>query len=83
MHRSLTPTIPPLSVSFTLVMAMFHYLVPLAFFMFLLIQAMGGGIDPNWYDARATFYGDASGAETMRKLFFNIDPTQLLKVIYF
>jgi hypothetical protein len=44
---------------------------------------MGGGIDPNWYDARATFYGDASGAETMRKLFFNIDPTQLLKVIYF
>ncbi|PNX80714.1 expansin-a23-like protein [Trifolium pratense] len=27
---------------------------------------MGGGIDPNWYDARATFYGDASGAATMQ-----------------
>jgi hypothetical protein len=25
-------------------------------------------IDPNWYDARATFYGDATGGETMRKL---------------
>ncbi|XP_045796976.1 expansin-A22-like [Trifolium pratense] len=47
-------------------MAMFHSLISFAFFMLLLIQAMGGGIDPNWYDARATFYGDASGAATMQ-----------------
>jgi len=25
-------------------------------------------IDMNWYDAHATFYGDAAGGETMRKL---------------
>lgn len=24
-------------------------------------------IDDNWYDAHATFYGDMSGGETMRK----------------
>lgn len=23
-------------------------------------------IDPSWYDAHATFYGDISGGETMR-----------------
>jgi len=23
-------------------------------------------IDPSWYDAHATFYGDMSGGETMR-----------------
>ena len=26
-----------------------------------------GEIDNNWYDARATFYGDMTGSETMRK----------------
>ncbi|KAI5432195.1 Expansin-A23, partial [Lathyrus oleraceus] len=50
---------------FALVIAMSHSLVPLFFFMMLLVQAMSGGIDPTWYDARATFYGDASGGETM------------------
>ncbi|MCI66322.1 hypothetical protein A2U01_0087580, partial [Trifolium medium] len=25
-------------------------------------------IDFNWYDDRATFYGDAAGGDTMRKL---------------
>ncbi|KAL5095825.1 hypothetical protein RYX36_000152, partial [Vicia faba] len=31
----------------------------------LLVQAMSSGIDLTWQDARATFYGDASGADTM------------------
>lgn len=53
---------------FTLVMAMSPSLVSLLFFMSLLVQAMSGGIDLTWYDARATFYGDAAGGETMRKL---------------
>jgi hypothetical protein len=48
-------------------MALSHSLVPLTCFMLLLVQAMAQ-IDPNWYDARATFYGDAAGGETMRKL---------------
>ena len=26
-----------------------------------------GNIDSNWYDANATFYGDMTGSETMRK----------------
>ena len=26
-----------------------------------------GEIDNNWYDAHATFYGDMTGSETMRK----------------
>ncbi|XP_058740853.1 expansin-A23-like [Vicia villosa] len=38
----------------------------LFFFMMLFIQTMAGGIHPKWYDARATFYGDAAGAETMQ-----------------
>jgi len=48
-------------------MAMSNTLVPLAFFMMLFVNGMAA-IDPNWYDAHATFYGDAAGGETMRKL---------------
>jgi len=51
-------------------MTLSHSLVPLTFFMMLLVQAMSNGIDLNWYDAHATFYGDASGAATMRKFPF-------------
>ncbi|XP_058739288.1 expansin-A23-like [Vicia villosa] len=47
-------------------MAMSHSLPPLFFFMMLLAQAMAGGIDRNWIDARATFYGDAAGGGTMQ-----------------
>ncbi|CAI8591904.1 unnamed protein product [Vicia faba] len=47
-------------------MVVSHSLVPLFFFMMLLVQAMSSGIDLTWQDARATFYGDASGADTMQ-----------------
>ena len=48
-------------------MAKSHSLVPLAIFMSLFRQAMSAGIDPNWYDGHATFYGNMNGGETMRK----------------
>jgi hypothetical protein len=45
---------------------MSHFFIPLAFFtLLLLIQEAIAGIDPNWYDAHATFYGGPSGAGTM------------------
>ncbi|CAL5191133.1 unnamed protein product [Lathyrus oleraceus] len=47
-------------------MAMSPSLLPLAIFMMFFVQVMAGGIDQNWYDARATFYGDAAGGETMQ-----------------
>ncbi|CAL5191134.1 unnamed protein product [Lathyrus oleraceus] len=47
-------------------MVMSHSLVPLFFFMMLLVQTMSRGTGITWHDARATFYGDASGAETMQ-----------------
>ncbi|MED6188783.1 Expansin-A25 [Stylosanthes scabra] len=47
-------------------MAMFHYLVPLAILMSTFVQAISSGIDGNWYDAHATFYGDMKGGETMQ-----------------
>ncbi|KAL5095826.1 hypothetical protein RYX36_000153 [Vicia faba] len=34
--------------------------------MMLLVQVISRGIDLTWQDARATFYGDASGADTMQ-----------------
>ncbi|XP_045807664.1 expansin-A23-like [Trifolium pratense] len=46
-------------------MAMSHSFIPLVFFILQLIQAIAG-IDLNWYDAHATFYGGPSGAGTMR-----------------
>ncbi|XP_045794749.1 expansin-A23-like [Trifolium pratense] len=46
-------------------MALPHCLVPLTCFMLLLVQAMAK-LDSNWYDARATFYGDAAGGDTMQ-----------------
>lgn len=37
-------------------------------FMAMSLHAMAvRAIDGNWYDARATFYGDMGGGETMRK----------------
>ncbi|XP_057440405.1 expansin-A23-like [Lotus japonicus] len=49
-------------------MAMSSYLVPLAIIVVLFVQTVsaGNGIDPNWYDARATFYGDMGGKGTMQ-----------------
>lgn len=41
-----------------------------SFFIFMvlhLLMAMAMGIDTAWYDARATFYDDMKGGETMRK----------------
>ena len=41
---------------------------PLYLFMALSLHIMAAiALDGNWHDARATFYGDMSGAETMRK----------------
>ncbi|KAE9615737.1 putative expansin/Lol pI [Lupinus albus] len=47
-------------------MPMLYCFLPIAFFMFLLARAMSAGIDSNWYDAHATFYGDMNGGETMQ-----------------
>ncbi|XP_058739287.1 expansin-A22-like [Vicia villosa] len=47
-------------------MVVSHSLIPLFFFMTLLVHAMSSGIDLTWHDARATFYGDAFGADTMQ-----------------
>ena len=59
---SLSPAVMALSQS---------YSVPLAIFMVLFVQTMSAGIDGNWYNARATFYGDMAGHETMRKCILN------------
>lgn len=34
--------------------------------------------EQGWNNARATFYGDMSGNETMRKLFFFCTPSDLI-----
>jgi len=46
-----------------------YCLLPLAFFTVLFLhEAMARiPIDSKWHDAHATFYGDMSGGETMRK----------------
>ncbi|KAL5582187.1 hypothetical protein UlMin_014629 [Ulmus minor] len=53
--------------------AKFHILSTLAVFISLVLQTttkrttfVGSGMDCNWYDARATFYGDMKGNETMQ-----------------
>ncbi|XP_004514103.2 expansin-A23-like [Cicer arietinum] len=40
-------------------------LLPLALFTLFFVQPLAA-IDPNWYDASATFYGDMNGGETMQ-----------------
>ncbi|XP_057436080.1 expansin-A23-like [Lotus japonicus] len=47
-------------------MAMTPCFLALAIFIVLFVQTMSAGIDPNWYAAHATFYGDMSGKETMQ-----------------
>ncbi|CAJ2644136.1 unnamed protein product [Trifolium pratense] len=46
-------------------MAISHSFIPLTFFILLFKQVISG-IDTNWYDAHATFYGGLSGAGTMQ-----------------
>jgi len=36
-------------------------------FLILAMAVVVSAIDGTWYDARATFYGDMGGGETMRK----------------
>jgi len=57
------------SLNFTTKMPKSYCLLPLAFFTVLFLhEAMARiPIDSKWHDAHATFYGDMSGGETMRK----------------
>lgn len=56
-------------------------LTPSFFSLFSIIllsfHAIVGALDGNWYDAHATFYGDMTGGETMRKYIIIYRHTQL------
>ncbi|KAF2299330.1 hypothetical protein GH714_031589 [Hevea brasiliensis] len=43
-----------------------NFTISVIFLSFFATAAASGRVDPSWHDAHATFYGDMSGAETMK-----------------